>query len=216
MADGPGLHTRIVAVLKVGFPILAAGLILSVFVFRPSQDEGGEIVFSEGDVDDLGTGLQITNPTFTGTTREGDSFRFNAELVEPDAAPPTRATISTLRGEIQFAGGQRVNISAEAGALEIPERTLGLEGTVRLRTADGYQLSADQLTIDLDEGVLTGRGDIDGTGPMGRIRSSTLRLAPTQAGASDRRISFGDGVHLIYDPDRDPANPSDETPGSSR
>ena len=77
MARGPGLHTRIVAILKVGFPILAVGLILSVFVFRPAEDGESEIVFSQGDVDELGKGLQITNPTFTGTTREGDTFRLN-------------------------------------------------------------------------------------------------------------------------------------------
>ena len=52
---------------------------------------GGNVVFSPGDVEALGSGLRIDNPTFTGTTEGGDRFRFTAELVEPDAAPPQRA-----------------------------------------------------------------------------------------------------------------------------
>lgn len=216
MAGGPGLHTRIVAILKVGFPILAAGLFLSVFVFRPEDDEAGAIVFSEADLDQLGKGLQITNPTFTGSSREGDAFRFVADLVEPDAAPPTRASISNLSGEIDFTGGMELAIRAETGELTIADHMLDLAGSVRAETGDGYVLTAEQISIDLARGVLKGRGDVETTGPVGHIRSETLEVAPSRAGATDRRFSFGNGVRLIYDPPQDPHGIADETPDPPR
>lgn len=211
MAEGPGLHTRIVAVLKVGFPILAAALLLSVFVFRPSDDEGAEIVFSEADLDQLGQGLQITNPTFTGMTRAGDSFTFEADLVQPDAAPPTRASITRLRGEIDFADGTMLAITSDRGELKISDQILDLAGSVRLATPDGYDLTADQLSVDLGAGVLEGRGDVHGTGPMGRVTSETLDVRPSSGDKETRVFSFGNGVRLIYDPpasaDEDPRAP---------
>lgn len=216
MSNGPGLHTRIVAILKVGFPIVAAGLFLSVFVFRPEEDEAGAIVFSEADLDQLGRGMQITNPTFTGASREGDAFRFVADLVEPDAAPPTRASISNLSGEIDFVSGLDLSVRAETGELTIADHMLDLAGSVRAETGDGYVLSADQLSIDLAHGTLQGRGDVETTGPMGHIRSETLEVAPSRAGATDRRFSFGNGVRLIYDPPQVPDGIADETPDPSR
>ncbi len=200
MADGSELHTRIVALLKIGFPILAIGMLMSVFVLGPSEEDGAEIFFSEADVDQLGQGLQITNPTFTGKTESGDSFIFKADLVEPDAAPPTRATITRLRGEIDFGTGTTLSVSSEGGELEIPDQILDLAGSVRLATPDGHDLAADQLSINLADGVLTGRGQVRGTGPMGRITSETLEVRPSAPGSETRLFSFGNGVRLVYDP----------------
>jgi lipopolysaccharide export system protein LptC len=216
MAEGPGLHTRIVTILKVGFPVLAAGLLLSIFVLRPAQEAVMEIVFSEADLDQLGKGMQITNPTFTGTTRNGDAFRFVAALVEPDAAPPTRADISKLSGELDFTDGAQLSLSADSGDLRIAERSLDLAGSVRVRVSDGYQLAADRLTIDLSSGVLTGQGNIVGTGPMGTINSETLRVEPVETAAADRRFLFGNGVHLVYGSPRDITGSSSETMDPSR
>jgi lipopolysaccharide export system protein LptC len=69
MAVGPGLYSRVVAVLKVGLPLVAVGLLASLFVVQTDDRIGEGVVFSPGDVEALGSGLRISNPTFTGTTR---------------------------------------------------------------------------------------------------------------------------------------------------
>lgn len=200
MAQGPGLHTRIVAILKVGLPLIAAAMLLSIFLIQPDGDQGGEIIFSEADLDQLGQGLQISNPTFTGTTRAGDRFRFTADLVQPDAAPPTRASITNLAGEINFADGQRLDVKAQGGELEIASQILELAGDVRLHGATGYDLAADRLSIDLAKGVIEGSDEVETTGPFGNIASGTLRIAPSGAEKDIRLFSFGNGVRVIYDP----------------
>jgi lipopolysaccharide export system protein LptC len=211
MEQDPGLHTRAVAVLKVGLPLIAVALLFSVFLLRPSEDRGGEIIFSEADLDQLGQGLQISNPTFTGTTGAGDRFRFTADLVEPDAAPPTRASITHLDGEIDFEDGLRMEISAEGGDLEIPDQILDLAGSVKIRTSEGYDLQAERLSVDLAKGVIDGGGAVEGDGPLGRINSGTIHVAPTASGNDIRRFSFGNGVRVIYDPAESGAEPT-ETP----
>ena len=65
MAAGPGLYSRVVAVLKVGLPLIALALLAGLFL-APREEERG-VVFSPGDVEAFGEGLQISNATFTGT-----------------------------------------------------------------------------------------------------------------------------------------------------
>jgi lipopolysaccharide export system protein LptC len=200
MATGPGLHSRVVGVLKVGLPLVALGLLSALFLGQGDDRLGGNLVFSRGDIAALGEGLRISNPTFTGTTRGEDSFRFTAELVEPDAAPPQRAKITTLSGEIALHNGPVVAVDAATGDLDIPTQRLDLTGNVRIETSDGYRIRAEKVTLDLRAGSLVAGDAVESTGPLGRIDSGSLRVAPAAATGEARRFSFGSGVRLVYDP----------------
>jgi lipopolysaccharide export system protein LptC len=150
-------------------------------------------------VDALGSGLAITNPTFTGTTRGEDTFSFTAELVEPDAAPPEQAHITALSGELNLQNGPTVSVRSEAGDLHVPTQRLDLAGTVVIETSDGYRMDADAVTLDLRAGTLTADGAVETTGPLGRIDSGSMRIGAADVDEA-RRFSFGKGVRLVYDP----------------
>ena len=200
MPVGPGLHSRVVAVLKVGLPLVAVGLLASLFVVQTDDRLGGNVVFSPGDVEALGSGLRIDNPTFTGTTRSDDRFRFTAAVVEPDAAPPTRARITTLDGTLDLHDGPVLTVSAKAGDLDIPTQRLDLGGQVVITTSDGYRMVTDKATIDLRAGAFVAGDKVVSTGPLGEITSGSLHVAPAAATGEARRFSFSDGVRLIYHP----------------
>lgn len=200
MATGPGLHSRIVGILKVGLPLVALGMLASIFLVQTDDRLGGNIVFSTGDVEALGEGLRITNPTFTGTTASQDEFRFTAALVEPDAAPPERARITTLAGEVALHGGPVVEVEADTGDLHIPTQRLDLAGNVRIRTSEGYRMVAEQATLDLKAGSIVAGNVVETTGPLGKIDSGSLNVQPAAASGEARRFSFGNGVRLVYDP----------------
>jgi lipopolysaccharide export system protein LptC len=202
MAAGPGLHSRVVAILKVGLPLVALGLLSGLFLGQPGErldDESG-LVFAPGDVEALGSGLSIRSPTFSGTTRGGDRFRFRATLVEPDAAPPTRAAITALAGDLDLADGPTVTVSAARGDLDVPTQRLDLGGAVSIETSDGYRIRAEKVTLDLRAGSMIAGDAVASTGPLGRIDSGSLRVAPAAESGEVRRFSFGDGVRLLYDP----------------
>ena len=199
MASDPGLHSRIVGVLKVGLPLVALGMLASIFLVQTDRF-GGDLSFSRGDIDALGKGLRITNPTFTGTTQGQDRFRFTAALVEPDAAPPERAKITTLAGEVALHNGPVVELEADSGDLHIPTERLDVAGNVRIRTSEGYRMAAEQATLDLRAGSLIAGNAVETTGPLGRIDSGSLTIQPAAASGEARRFSFGNGVRLVYDP----------------
>jgi lipopolysaccharide export system protein LptC len=197
---GPGLHSRIVAILKVSLPLVALALLAGLFLISTEEDIEGNLVFSETDLEALGSGMRITEPTFSGSSRDNDRFRFTAELVVPDAAPPTRAVISELSGRIDFVDGPTVHVTAPEAELALDTGLLELTGQVEVDSSDGYHLVSDRMTVDLRAGTLEARGGVGGEGPMGQIDSETMRLEPAGEGGDERRFSFGDGVGVVYDP----------------
>lgn len=193
-------YSRLVAILKTGLPLLALVLIASMFLVTAEDDFEGGITFTEADLDQLGQGLQIIDPVLTGTTRADDPFRFTAAVVRPDAAPPTRAEIDRLTGRIDFLGGPSVDVAAPEALLDLETDRLTATGRVTVETDDGYTLIADRMTINLALGSLFAEGDVDGTGPMGTITSSTLEVVPAEDDGNHRVFSFGNGVRLVYNP----------------
>ena len=200
MPVGPGLYSRVVAILKVSLPLVALGLLSALFLIQSDERRGGDLVFTKGDIAALGTGQRISDAIFSGTTRDEDRFRFTARQVVPDAAPPTRAAITTLAGTIDFTGGLSVAVQADGGDLDIPAQRLGLSGDVRIETSDGYRMAADTVALDLRDGTLVAGDTVETEGPMGRIDSRTLSIVPSEGDGQARRFSFGDGVRLVYDP----------------
>lgn len=196
----PGLYSRFVTVLKVGLPLVALAMLSALFLIQNDDGPGGTITFSQGDIEEMGDGLRVTNPTLTGSTRGEDRFRFTAEVVVPDAAPPTRATLSGLDGRIDFVDGTAVDIVARAGEIDLDEQGLALTDAVRIATSQGLEVASDDVSVDLRLGVLEARGGVVTEGPMGRIDSDTLRIEPSPDVDGARVITFGNGVRLVYDP----------------
>jgi lipopolysaccharide export system protein LptC len=204
MAAGPGLHSRLVAILKVLLPLVALGMLAALFLIQTEDELGSGVVFSEGDIAALGEGLRVTNPTFSGMTEDDDRFRFQAEEVIPDAAPPTRADITALTGRIDFVDGRAVEVASRTAELDLSRNRLELVGEVRVETSDGYVLRAERLGVDLDTGLLEAGDTVTTEGPPGTITSGTMRIEPPQGAGEDRRFSFGNGVRLVYDPPAEP------------
>lgn len=200
MATGPGLYSRVVAVLKVGLPLVAVAMLAALFLISNDGGDGGDLVFSPADLAALGSGMRVTEPVFSGVTDAMDRFRFTAAEVVPDAAPPTRAAITTLAGRIDFADGQGVDLSAATGDLDLETQRMTLEGGVQVVSGDGFAFAADRVDLDLKMGGLAAQGGVAGDGPMGRIDAGRLTVSEPEGVEGARTFLFEDDVRLIYDP----------------
>jgi lipopolysaccharide export system protein LptC len=197
---GPGLHSRVVAVLKVGLPLIAVAMLAGLFLISEDGRGGGELVFSPADLAALGEGMRVTRPVFSGVSATEDRFRFTAEEVTPDAAPPTRADFTAPAGRIDFADGRGVDLSARTGALDLESQLLTLEGGLNVRSTDGYDFAADRVEVDLAAGGLSAAGSVAGEGPMGRIDAARMTVSTPEAGNGARTFLFEEDVRLVYAP----------------
>lgn len=195
----PDRYSRFVTIVKVTLPLVALAMLAALFLVQPGG-EGSGLVFSEADLDALGSGLHVANARFDGTNRSGDRFRFHAAQVVPDAAPPTRADLSDLTGTIDFAGGPTVDLASERGDLVLATRLLTLTGNVRITTSEGQSVAAREVVLDLTAGSMRAEGGVETGASGGAISSENLRVDPAGAPGEARRFSFGNGVRLRYDP----------------
>ncbi len=197
MAAGLGIYSRVIAILKVGLPLVAVAMLAALFLISNEEAPSGDLVFSPADLDALGEGMQITEPVFSGETDARDRFRFTAARVTPDGVPPAQAEVEMLAGRIDFADGRSLDLQAETARLDLGSRRIALAGAVELISGDGYAFTADRAEADLRTGGLVAQGAVDVDGPMGRIGSDRLTIT---TGAEGRVLLFEDGVSLVYDP----------------
>lgn len=199
MPKAPGFYSRMVAILKVGLPLVALAMLAGLFLISEEGRPRGDLIFSPADLEALGEGIQVTEPIFSGVSENEDRFRFTARVVRPDAAPPTRADIEALTGRIDFAGGRGLDLRSDSAALDLETELMGLSGDVQLATTDGYDFAARQVDVDLRAGGVVALGDVSGAGPMGTIDAARLTVSPPDA-TGERMFLFEDDVRLIYDP----------------
>jgi lipopolysaccharide export system protein LptC len=204
MAVGPGLYSRVVAILKVGLPLMALAMLGSLFLFTDQEAPQGELAFSPADLAELAAGMEVLNPVLSGTTDANDAFRFTAAVVVPDAAPPTRAQAREITGRVSFIGGPQVDLAAAGADLDLKTRLLELEGDVRVTTSDGYRLEAARMQVDLRGGILRAEEAVTAAGPMGTIAARRLDVRPDPDAEGSRLFLFEDAVRLVYDPREQP------------
>lgn len=204
----PDFRSRVVVILKIGLPLVALAMLSAMFFIQTDDGlPGGGIAFTKGDMEALGSGLSVTNPILTGTSQNNDRFRFTADRVVPDAAPPTRADMTRVSGHIALDRGAALDVAAPTAAFDLQGQRIAMTGPVLIDTSDGYHMRAATMDVDLAKGVLEAGQSVESQGPLGTITAGSLRVEPTPGvqNAATRLVSFGNGVRLIYLPPAAPA-----------
>jgi len=200
-----GMRSRVVRILKIGFPMVAFGLLASVFLLSNDPLPEAGLSFSQANLAAMQDGLQVTRPQLSGASLTGDIYDFRAASVIPRDSDITAARIDALTGSIAYLGGPRVDITAASAEVDFAARELVLDTGIRLGTSDGYAATADRVTVDIAGALLTATGGVSAKGPIGTIRADTLRIAPTRQDPSpalgkESVLNFSGSVRLSYQP----------------
>ena len=164
-------------------------------------------------VAELGAGMQLENPRFSGVTETGETFSAQAARALPDGPVPDKVDLEAPRGEITLDNGVVVDARSERGQLSRRARTLELNGRVTITTSDGYRVETDRLILDFGQNGALSPGDIRGFGPAGSItagsmvavRQSAETGEPVEGDATDgaratTNIRFENGVRVVFIP----------------
>lgn len=198
-------RSRIVGLLKVGFPLLAFGILAAVFLWRQEEDLGGGLTFSAADLEAMRTGLKLTEPQFSGASLSGDIYDFKASTVIPRDIELSMADIEALDGRVQYADGRVIDLVSETASINLETRVIVMETGIVITTSDGYRAVAERLDVDVNASVLTGTGPVSATGPVGNIQAGGLVISAAPGvnrptGVDETLISFTNGVRLTYTP----------------
>lgn len=202
MWDYDNSHSRVVAWLKILLPLMALGILSTMFLISRTVDPSTTIPFSEVDPAELARDQRISRPNFSGVTKDGSSIALSAGSARPDATDPSVVVADDLKAVIETAGGTSIDIIARSGNINTRDQTASLAGGVRLVTSTGYDIGTDHIQTRLDLTEISTDGKLVATGPFGQIEAGSMLLTHREdATASDGYVLvFKNGVRLVYEP----------------
>jgi lipopolysaccharide export system protein LptC len=115
-------RSRTVFWLKVLLPLVALGLLSTLFLVARTTDPDLAIRYADVDVAELSKGEQVTGPAYSGVTRDGTSVTVVATSVRPSGSVPGQFEARTVSGRMAFASGATAELTAPA-AVSTPQRT---------------------------------------------------------------------------------------------
>lgn len=197
MARVDNRYSRFVSWAKVIFPLVALGLLSTMFLFSRSLDPSDAIPFADIDVEKIAREQQLTSPRFSGTTNDGSAIVVDAQSAVPDLTDLRRLTIKKVVARIESKTGPSYGIVSDTAVYDGTNDLLDLQGNVRLSTSTGYRLETAELIANLAETGIVSPGAVVGRGPAGRLEAGSMTLT---SNGDTQVLVFKNGVKLVYNP----------------
>ncbi len=196
MAAVDNRYSRFVQFVKIALPLLALGLLSTMFLLSRSVDVDGAIPFFEG-VEQIARDQKLASPKFSGVTSDGSTVSVTAESAKPDLTDPRRMSAVNVMADITTTSGAQFFVISDNAIYDGGTDLLDLLGRVQITTSSGYELTTDKLVANLEETGLRAPGPVNGAGPSGTLEAGEMELT---GNSGSQVLVFKGGVKLIYDP----------------
>jgi len=202
MGLGIGGYSRFITITKVVLPLIAIGLLGTVFLITNDDSLEGGFSFSQADLAALESGMRIDKPKIFGSNPNGDVYSFVADALLPDSLDPSLVEAQRISGEITYQDGEVIQISAEKAEFLLDGNQIRLSGGMLAVLSDGSRIASDGLLAELDSGKLTSTGAITASGPLGNIQAGNFRVELVGEKDEEKQmIWFENGVMLSFKPE---------------
>lgn len=197
----PDRYSQMVSLLKIVLPLIALGLLSTLFLISRVVTPTATIPFADAEVQERLTNQQITGPYFSGTSSAGDQISFVAERLQtPDG------TIGSNRAEdilvnVDFANGTNLVVEADVAVLSLADDSSSLDGNVELVSSRGVTLLSDRLLITLSRLDIKSPGKVHGEMSLGTIDAGAMRVMAKDDTAEPQWL-FTNGVKMLYHPEK--------------
>lgn len=165
---------RVVRLLAVILPALV-GVVAAMMVITPLSPRG-EVSFllDRNKVAIAEDRMRVDDATYRGQDNNGRPFSLNSgEAVQRSNNIPL-VEMRDLTARIILSEGPAV-LAAPQGTYAIDQEQVGIPGIVRFTAADGYDMAARNVTIDLANQLLVGNGRVSGIIPAGTFTANSMR-----------------------------------------
>jgi len=190
-------YSKTVYVLKIVLPLIALGMLASLFLLSRSQmDAPVALPFSASDLDARIREQRISGPIHNGTNTAGDDISLSAGKIIPQTTPDRPGQMTDLAIKVATAAGTEFGISAQLGEYDSNTTQVSLRGGVDLTTSAGYQLTSPLVSFDPRYSKLTAQGPIVGQGPNMTLTAGKLEISrPTET--ESLQIRFTQGIKVV-------------------
>lgn len=200
MATHDNTYSRVIAWLKILLPLLALGLLSTLFLVARTVDPAQDLPFADVDVDELASQQRIGKPHYSAVTASGASVSVSAASALPDPTNPARVSGTEIIAGIDLTNGNRIDVTAATMQLDTGTGLAQLAEGVQIETSDGYSLRTQSAEIALDATRLSSNTPTEISAPIGKISADSFVLTDDNKGERPYVLVFKGHVKLVYDP----------------
>lgn len=165
---------RLMRLLKLAMPLLAAGLLATLLFWREIDGNEGRLSFRRGPVL-VPEALQLVAPRFQGLDDLGRPYTVTARV----ARQPGQEQLMLLdrpQADIVLNDGAWIYAESENGRYHRPTQLLELEGDVRIYHDSGVLFRTEAAAVQIDAGSARGERTTRAQGSFGNIISEGFEM----------------------------------------
>ena len=190
-------YSALVAWLKTLLPIVALGLLSTIFLFSGRVDVTQSLPYTEHNIAEIVREQRITRPYFTGIASNGTEIALSAAYASPQLENAHILEITDLSVVLRSTSDRMVQVTAGRGALDSATQTAQISTNVHIAALPDFWVTTQALDMNLNQGVVSAKGGFQGVTSLGAITAGEMHLQMT---ADDQQIVFINDVRLVYSP----------------
>ena len=190
-------YSALVAWLKTLLPIVALGLLSTIFLFSGKVDVTQSLPYTEHNIAEIVREQRITRPYFTGIASNGTEIALSAAYASPQIENAHILEITDLSVVFRSTSDRMVQVTAGRGALDSATQTAQISTNVHIAALPDFWVTTQALDMNLNQGVVSAKGGFQGVTSLGAITAGEMHLQMT---ADDQQIVFLNDVRLVYSP----------------
>lgn len=169
-----GSHDRLISFLARALP-MGVGVMAALMVITPLSPRG-EVSFllDRTQVSVIDERLSVDNAMYRGRDDNGRPFSITAGEAVQRSSAEGKVRMQDLMAQLLLEDGP-ARLSAPGGVYDINQEVVEVDGTVRVRTADGYAMTATGVSFDLETRTMSGDDGVEGAVPAGTFSANSMR-----------------------------------------
>ena len=190
-------YSAFVAWLKTLLPIVALGLLSTIFLFSGKVDVTQSLPYAERNIAEIIREQRITQPYFTGIASNGTEIALSAAYASPQVENAHILEITDLSVVLRSTSDRMVQVTAGRGALDSARQTAQISTDVHIAALPDFWVTTEALDMNFNQGLISAKGGFQGVTALGAITAGEMHLQTT---ADDQQIVFLNDVRLVYSP----------------
>lgn len=198
--DRADRYSRLVLWLKIALPLVALGILSTLFFVAETLDPEAAIPYAEVDVERILREQGMTRPNFGGITENGVQIALSADSVRPGQERRTLLTGDALNASIVIPDRGEITITSPEGVIDGDSGVAILQGGAVLESTSGYRVTTDRIETSYQTATVVADSEVRATGPAGEVTAGALELQRHGGEPGGYVLVFKNGVRLVYEP----------------
>jgi len=189
-----GRHDKLVGFLARALP-MGVGVVAALMIITPLSPRG-EVSFllDRNAVSVIDERLSVDNAMYRGRDDTGRPFSITAGEAVQRSSQEGLVRMEDLMAQLLLSDGP-ARLTAPGGVYDIDEEVVSVDGSIELRTADGYTLTASGVSFDLQERMMRGENGVSGAVPAGTFSANQM-----SADVDARQLTLNGNARLTMVP----------------